>query len=246
MELLLNHKSIRKYQQKNISQGDLNIIIESGVRASNTGNMQIYSVVVTRKNEMKEKLAPFHFNQPMVKQAPVVLTVCLDINRFNKWCELNDADHGYNNALWFVTGIIDSMLFAQNICVAAENRGLGICYLGTTIYNASEIIEVLKLPKGVFPVTTLTMGYPAEEPELTDRLELDGIIHNETYRDYDAETIRSLFLFKENLESSKKFVKENNKENLAQVFTDVRYKKADNSFFSEKLLEAIRNQGFDI
>lgn len=246
MELLLNHKSIRRYLVKDITEEELNSIVECGVRASNTGNMQIYSVVVTRKNEMKEKLAPFHFNQPMVKKAPVVLTVCLDINRFNKWCELNNADHGYNNALWFVTGVIDSMLFAQNICVAAENKGLGICYLGTTIYNASEIIEVLKLPKGVFPVTTITMGYPDEEPELTDRLDLKGIIHNETYRDYDAEMIGNLYLYKENLESSRKFIEENGKENLAQVFTDVRYKKTDNLFFSDKLLKAIRAQGFEI
>ncbi|HAZ00606.1 MAG: NADPH-dependent oxidoreductase [Bacteroidetes bacterium GWF2_42_66] len=246
MELLLNHRTIRKYQQKDISQEDLNIIIESGIRASNTGNMQLYSVIVTRDQVNKEKLSPLHFNQPMVKQAPVVLTICLDINRFNKWCDLNSADHGYNNLLWFVTGVIDSMLFAQNICIAAENLGLGICYLGTTIYNAAEIIEVLKLPKGVFPVTTITIGYPDENPEQIDRLNLKGIIHDEVYTDYDEVAIAGLFAYKEELESSRKYVSENNKQNLAQVFTDVRYKKVDNFFFSEKLLKTIRDQGFDV
>lgn len=246
MKLLLNHKSIRKYLQKDISNDDLNTIIECGVRASNTGNMQLYSVIVTKDTGMKEKLAPLHFNQPMVKQAPVVLTVCLDINRFNKWCDIHSANHGYNNMLWFVTGVIDSMLFAQNVCVAAEGKGLGICYLGTTIYNASEIIRVLKLPQGVFPVTTITLGYPDENPELVDRLDLDGIVHKETYMDYEAEAIKQLFSYKDNLESSKRFVEENNKDNLAQVFTDVRYKKNDNLFFSEKLLKTIREQGFEI
>lgn len=246
MELLLKHRTIRKYLQKDISPKDLDTIIESGIRASNTGNMQLYSVVVTKDPANKEKLAPLHFNQPMVRQAPVILTICLDINRFNKWCDIHNADHGYNNLLWFVTGVIDSMLFAQNICVAAEAKGLGICYLGTTIYNASEIIEVLNLPRGVFPVTTITMGYPDEEPELVDRLSLEGIVHNEVYTDYDADTIAKLFAYKEGLESSKKFVAENNKENLAQVFTDIRYKKADNVFFSEKLIQTIKNQGFEV
>ena len=246
MELLLKHKSIRKYQQREILQEDLNTIIESGIRASNTGNMQLYSVVVTRSQGNKQKLAPLHFNQPMVTQAPVVLTVCLDINRFNKWCDVNSASHGYNNLLWFVTGMIDSMLFAQNMCVAAENLGMGICYLGTAIYNAAGIIEVLNLPKGVFPVTTITLGYPDENPEQVDRLDLKGIVHNEVYADYDVAAIADLFSYKESLESSKKYVAENNKENLAQVFTDVRYKKADNIFFSEKLLKTIRDQGFEI
>lgn len=246
MGLLLKHKTIRKYLRKDISNDDLNTIIECGARASNTGNMQLYSVVVTKDIAMKEKLAPLHFNQPMVKQAPVVLTVCLDVNRFNKWCDLNSADHSYNNLLWFTTGVIDSMLFAQNICVAAENEGMGICYLGTTIYNAAEIIDVLKLPKGVFPVTTITLGYPDEDPDMVDRLELNEIVHNETYTDYSAEAIKSMYSNKENLESSKRFVEENKKENLAQVFTDVRYKKNDSLFFSEKLLRTIREQGFDI
>ncbi|MDX9882881.1 MAG: nitroreductase family protein [Prolixibacteraceae bacterium] len=246
MELLLNHKTIRKYQRRDISQEDLDTILECGIRASNTGNMQLYSVVVTREQENKEKLAPLHFNQPMVKQAPVVLTVCLDVNRFNKWCAINNAEHGYNNLLWFVTGVVDSMLFAQNICVAAENLGLGICYLGTALYNAAGIIEVLKLPKGVFPVVAITLGYPAEDPEPVDRLDLRGIVHEEIYSDYDADMIKELFAFKEGLESSKKYVLENKKQNLAQVFTDVRYKKADNLFFSEKLFETMRDQGFEI
>lgn len=246
MELLLNHKTIRKYQDKEIRKEDLQSIIESGARASNTGNMQLYSVVVTKDAGNKEKLAPLHFNQPMVKQAPVVLTVCLDINRFNMWCDQNNAKHGYNNLLWFCTGIIDSMLFAQNICVAAENLGMGICYLGTTIYNADGIIDVLNLPKGVFPVTTITLGYPDENPALVDRLDLSSIIHEEKYRNYDSVMIKEIFAYKENLDSSKQFVKENNKENLAQVFTDVRYKKADNEFFSGKLLETIRKQGFSV
>ena len=114
---------------------------------------------------MKKALAPLHFNQKVVTEAPVLLTFCADFNRFNKWCLLGNAEPGYDNFLSFVTASIDALLVAQTVCVAAESKGLGICYLGTTTYMAHKIIEVLKLPKGVVPITTVTMGWPAEIPE---------------------------------------------------------------------------------
>ena len=141
---------------------------------------------------------------------------------------------------------IDALLVAQNVCVAAENSGLGICYLGTTTYNAKEIVNVLNLPKLTFPVTTIAIGYPDESPELVDRIPLEGIIHSEVYKEYTEDDLKELYTFKEELESSKQFVKENKKDSLAQVYTDVRYKKSDNEFFSAKMLETIRNQGFSV
>uniref|UniRef100_UPI00321682B5 nitroreductase family protein n=1 Tax=uncultured Draconibacterium sp. TaxID=1573823 RepID=UPI00321682B5 len=244
MDLLNKHVSIRKFKDKDISDDVLKSIIYSGARASTTGNMQLYSVIVTREKEMKEQLAPMHFSQPVAKNAPVLLTFIADFNRFSKWCEFNDAEPGYNNFLSFTTAAIDALLVAQNVCVAAENYGLGICYLGTTTYNAKGIIDIMKLPKLCFPITTIAIGYPAEEPELTDRIPLEGIIHNERYNDYTETSICELYAFKEGLESSKKFVEENKKENLAQVFTDVRYKKADNEFFSKAMLDTLKEQGF--
>ncbi|MCG6185843.1 nitroreductase family protein [Maribellus maritimus] len=244
MELLNKHVTIRKFKENAIEDELLKSIIYSGTRASTTGNMQLYSVVLTKDKTQKEKLAPFHFNQPVAKQAPVLLTFIADFNRFVKWCEYRDAQPGYNNFLSFFTAAIDALLFAQNVCIAAENKGLGICYLGTTTYNAQEISEVLELPKLTFPVTTVALGYPDEQPGLTDRIPLEGILHNEKYEDYPKEMIDELYSFKENLETSIQFIKENKKETLAQVFTDIRYKKADNEFFSEKMLGFLKLQGF--
>ena len=244
MELLNKHVTVRKYKSIPVSDEVIESIIYSGTRASTTGNMQLYSVVITKDEERKQKLAPFHFNQPVAKTAPVLLTFVADFNRFGKWCEYSNAQPGYDNFLSFFTAAIDALLVAQNVCVAAENKGLGICYLGTTTYNAKEIAEILNLPKLTFPVTTIAIGYPDETPELTDRIPLEGIIHNEIYSDYTSETIRDLYSFKENLESSKQYVKENNKETLAQVFTDVRYSKPDNEFFSGKMLSFLKEQGF--
>ncbi|MBR4803797.1 MAG: nitroreductase family protein, partial [Bacteroidales bacterium] len=84
VDLLKSHSSIRKYKDTTIAQAVLDDILEAGMRGSNTGNMQIYSVVVTRDAQRKKELAKFHFNQPMVASAAAVITVCIDINRWDK------------------------------------------------------------------------------------------------------------------------------------------------------------------
>lgn len=244
MDLLLNHRTIRKYQLIPISDLVLTDILECGIRASNTGNMQLYSIVVTRDTEKKDMLSPFHFNQPMVKAAPVVLTICYDINRFSNWCSLNHTKTDFSNLLWLLTGTIDASILTQNICIAAESKGLGICYLGTVLYNAPEISRVLNLPLGVIPVTSVTLGYPDQNPPKTDRLPLDSVVHYEEYKDYSEDRIRSVYREKEELDSSKQFIIENSKENLAQVYAEVRYKSVDNLYFSEKLKKMLLNQGF--
>ncbi len=243
-ETLLSRRTIRKYSAKPVEDKLLKEILLKGCRASTTGNMQVYSIIITRDEAKKKELAPFHFNQKMITEAPVVLTFCADFNRFNKWCLERKADPGYDNFLSFFTAAIDALLVAQTVCIAAEAEGLGICYLGTTTYMANKIIEALKLPKGVVPVTTVTMGWPGENPEQPDRLPLEAVVHYETYKDYTVGDIDSFYSEKEERPDSKQFVKENNKETLAQVFTDVRYKKADNVYFSKMLLQVLKDQGF--
>jgi len=243
-EILLNRRTIRKYSAEPVEESLLNDLLNKACRASTTGNMQVYSIIITRNEEKKRELAPLHFNQKMVTEAPVVLTFCADFNRFIKWCILRGAEPGYDNFLSFMTASIDALLAAQTFCIAAEAKGLGICYLGTTTYMAHKIISVLNLPKGVVPVTTVTLGWPQEKPEQVDRLPLEAIIHQESYSDYTAEQIGKFYSEKEERNDSLQFMKENNKETLAQVFTDVRYKKADNVYFSNMFLQVLKDQGF--
>lgn len=244
MELLKNHRSGRKYLGRDVERPLLDEIFDSAIRASNTGNMQLYCVVVTQDATSKDLLLPLHFNQKMVKDAPVVLTVCFDFNRFYKWCHINETRTDLNNLLWLLNGTIDAAILAQNIAIAAEYYELGICYLGTALYNAPEISKVLKLPRGVVPVTALTLGYPAEDNSKSDRLPVEAVIHYESYSDFSDEEIRRIYGEKEGLEQSKKFVQENQKQNLAQVYTEVRYKSADSAFFSQKIKQMLVDQGF--
>ena len=244
MESLNKRRSIRKYADKDVSNELLTRLLREAERTQTMGNLQLYSVVVTRSEEKKRQLAPAHFNQPMVTGAPVVLTFCADFRRTSRWAEERNAVPGYDNFLSFINAASDALLYTQTFCNLADEEGLGYCYLGTTVYMPQQIIDVLELPRLVIPIATITLGWPDENPPLSDRLPIESIIHEETYRDYTPELIDRFYNEKESLEENKEFVKINNKETLAQVFTDIRYTKKDNEAMSEGFLEALHHQGF--
>lgn len=242
-----NRRTIRKYDSSRpVSRELLDDMLAKAVRAANTGNMQTYSVIITKTPEKIAALAPAHFNQPAITGASAVLTFCLDLNRFNRWCEINGTQGGMNNLQGFTWGVIDTSIFAQQFCTIAEMNGLGTCYLGTTTYNAGQIAEVLDLPESVIPVITVTVGYPAESPELQDRLPLEAIVHEESYHNPTDDEIRQFYATEEANPTSAKFVVENGKHNLAQVFAEVRYPKAANEQFSRVYKEFLKNRGIDL
>lgn len=244
MKNLLTRRSIRRYSDKPVAAELLDRLMKEASRTQTMGNLQLYSVVVTRSQHQKELLAPAHFNQPMVTQAPVVLTICADFNRTSVWARCRQADPGYDNYLSFINAATDALLFTQTLCCLMDEEGLGYCYLGTTVYQPQRIIDVLQLPHLVMPVATLTVGWPDEQPPLSDRLSPEAFVHEETYHDYDAAAIDRHYSYKENLPENRHFVEINGKQTLAQVFTDIRYTRADNEALSLGLLEALRHQGF--
>ena len=244
MKNLDTRRTIRKYAQKPVSDALLNRLLTEASRTQTMGNLQLYSVVVTRSEEMKQRLAPAHFNQPMVTEAPVVLTICADFHRTTRWCEERQAMPGYDNFLSFQNAAIDALLYTQTLCNLMDEEGLGYCYMGTTVYLPMQIIEALQLPKLVMPVATLTVGWPAEQPPLTDRLPLESFVHSETYHEPTAADIDAFYGYKEQLPENQHFVEINHKQTLAQIFTDIRYTKADNEAMSEGLKEALKAQGF--
>lgn len=244
MKSIQNRTSIRKYSSREVSDELLNRLLEEAERTPTMGNLQLYSVVITRSEEGKKALAPAHFNQPMVIGAPVVLTICADYRRTTLWAENRKAHPGYDNILSFMNAATDALLFTQTFCNLAEEEGLGTCFLGTTVYMPQMIIDTLKLPKLVMPVATITLGWPDEQPALSERLPLRSIIHQETFEDYTPEKIDDFYAEKENLEVNKEFVRINHVETLAQVFTDIRYTKKDCETMSKGFLDALKQQGF--
>ena len=236
MKNLTTRRTIRQYSNREVSQELLNRLMTEASRTQTMGNLQLYSVVVTRSAEKKQQLAPAHFNQPMVTKAPVVLTVCADFNRTSVWARNRKAVPGYDNFLSFVNAGIDALLFTQTLCNLMDEEGLGYCYLGTTVYMPQMIIDTLHLPQLVMPVATITVGWPAEEPPLSDRLPLESF--------YTTQDIDTYYQYKEQLVENRHFCDINKKETLAQIFTDIRYTKKDNEAMSAGLLEVLKHQGF--
>lgn len=237
-------RSIRRYTDREVSPELLDRILERAMRAPTCGNMQLYTVIVTRSEEGRKALAPAHFNQPMVTGAPVVLTVCADFSRFTRWCELSDADPGYDNFLSFMNATADAYILAQQIVAEAEAEGLGTCYLGTVTYNAEMVSGLLGLPELCVPVACITIGWPDEEGVETERLPLRAVVHEERYRHDTDEEVIELFKAKDQFAPNRKFVEENGKKTLAQVFTDVRYPRSMNENFSATFLDLLRKKKF--
>ena len=236
--------TVRKYTSRPVGDELLNSLLEKASHTQTMGNLQLYSVIVTRDEAMKERLAPAHFSQPMVTGAPVLLTFCADFRRTTDWALNRQGHPGYDNFLSYQNALTDALLFCQCFCDLAEAEGLGLCFLGTTVYNPQLIIDVLRLPALTFPVATITLGWPDETPQPSDRLPLEAFVHNETYNPYSPERIDAIYANKESLPENRHFVEVNGKETLAQVFTDIRYTAEANHAMSITLDDAIRRQGF--
>ncbi|MFI3318743.1 MAG: nitroreductase family protein [Rikenellaceae bacterium] len=241
---IFEHRSIRKFKSTPIAAEAMRAMIAAASRASTCGNMQVYSMVISQREELLDELSPCHFGQVKAMGAPCVVTVCADVNRFSQWCRQRGAEPEYDNFIWFLNGAIDGLLAAQNMILEAEANGLGICILGTTLYTADKIVEILALPKGVIPITTIVMGYPDQEPPLTDRLPLESIVHMERYEGYSEEKIDELWQEREQSAESAELKAINNKPTLAHIFTENRYKGEDNILFSKKYFDTLTEQGF--
>jgi len=240
-----NRHTVRKYLDREISPELLSSIIDRAVHAPTTGNMQLYSVIATRDAEHRKSLAALHFNQPAAVSAPLLLTICVDLGRFSRWCELSGAQPGFGNFQGMMYGILDASILAQQITTIAETEGLGTCYLGTTTFNASQISALLRLPKMVVPLITIAAGYPDEEPETTERIPATGVLYNEEYPDFTDNDILQIYKVKDDFPANAGYAAEHSKHNIASVFTDVRYPKAMNEEFSGPFVDLLRKKGFE-
>ncbi|MCB0384825.1 MAG: nitroreductase family protein, partial [Bdellovibrionales bacterium] len=246
------HRSIRKYEPREVPEALLEQILQAGIRASSSGNMQAYSVIVTRSQELRERLFAPHFSQPMVKEAPVLLTFCADFHRMRSWLRLREAQLNFDNLMSFLIGAIDAILVSQNVALAAESEGLGVCYMGTTLANCQEIGEVLECPAHVVPVVGFSLGYPAEAPEQRDRLPQPLLVHQETYQARSDEEILAGY---ENREREgwrrymsqpdlRQLVEKAGVENLAQIYTHLKYTRQSHQDYSRQVLDYLVQQGF--
>ena len=234
----LSRGSVRAFSKDKILTDEmLDELLEGAAQAPTTGNMQLYSVVVTRRPEAIERMARLHLGQPAAVSCQALLTFCADKYRFGRWCRLRKARTGFENLSGDLLAIVDATIFAEQFTLLAEASGLGCCYLGTVTYDLDGFSRELKLPRGVVSLFSIAVGWPAEgaAPRPCDRLPLQAVVHCEEYRDYSDADIEEIYSAKEALPESPRFIAENGKETLAQVYAEVRYPEELNRKISSDL-----------
>lgn len=238
-------RTIRRYKPQTPDAQLIDNMLELASHAPTTGNMQLYSVIVTTEKQLLDKLAILHFKQP-ASLAPMLVTFCADFNRTTRWAELSNANPGFGNFQSFIAAMLDATILAQEFVNIAEHEGLGCCYLGTTTYNAPDIAAVLGLPTLVVPVVTIAVGYPDEEWHTSDRLPLESFRYKETYSALTDDQLLACYRHREELPENQQFVADNNKTSLAQVFTDIRYPRNNNEQFSTIFKDFLIKNGFSL
>lgn len=251
-DVIHSHRSIRRFTDRPVDEAVLERILSAGLRASSSGNMQAYSIIVTKGVELKQKLYRPHFEQSMVIDAPLLVTFCADFHRMRQWLIMHEAPMNFDNFMSFMIGAIDATLVAQNVALAAEAEGLGICFMGTTLASCLEIAEILECPEGVVPVVGFSLGHPAEDPAKRDRLPTRALIHREKYQKPTPEMISDFYHEREVKgwerymadEKLRKLVTESGVRNLAQVYTQLKYTQDSHVIYSQNVMACLEKQNF--
>jgi nitroreductase len=196
LKSLHERKSVRVFEDKNISDSDKETILLAAMAAPTAGNQQLYTILDITDQRIKDKLAVSCDNQPFIAKSPMILIFCAD---FQKWydaflaCGCSPRLPGVGD---FVLAVEDSVIAAQNAVVAAQSLGIGSCYIGDIMEHCEEHRELLRLPEYVFPAAMLVFGYPTEQQQnrpKPERCDLKYIVHTNQYHRLTGEELRAMF-----------------------------------------------------
>jgi nitroreductase len=189
LTLLHAHRSIRKYKPEPVPDSLLDNIFNAARQAPTSSNLQAYSIIVVKDPEKKKALAHLTGDQPWVEQCPVFLAMCPDLHRLERVCRLRGYEISDRFIELFIVAVVDTALVAQNILVAAEANGLGVCFIGGVRNNPEPISQLLKLPERVFPLFGICLGYPDHDALIKPRMLPELVIHREEYHEGNFETL---------------------------------------------------------
>jgi FMN reductase (NADPH) len=185
--ILNAHRSIRKFKAKAIPEDLLTKIISSSRQAPTSSNLQAYSIIVVKDSVKKKTLAHLAGDQPWVESCPIFLVLCPDLYRLEQVCKLRGYEINDKYIEDFMVAVVDAALVAQNILVAAEASGLGVCIIGGIRRNPDEVSQLLKLPERVFPLLGICLGYPDQTGVVKPRLPNEIVVFDEEYKEQDIE-----------------------------------------------------------
>ena len=176
IQTILNHRSIRAYTEEQLTTEVIETIVRAGQQAAFA--YQLYSVLLSKNREKN----PFN--------APVLFIICADSHKFERIMAERTWQVKTNDLTLLLFAIEDASYMAQNMVLAGESLGLGTCFLGYPLTVAATVAKEYKLPKRVFPLVGLVMGYPAEDPPPRPRYPLDFVLFEDEYPDLDDETVK--------------------------------------------------------
>ena len=248
------HRSIRQFRPDPVPQDLIETVCQQAIAGgSSSGNLNTCSIVLTRDPVRKRRLYELHFEQDMVLQAPLVMTFCADMFRTRSWLAARGARDNFANFIGWHVGLVDAVIVAQNVCLGFQARGLGICYMGTTLHSMAQIAEFLELPPACLPVTSLVVGYPAEAPPQRDRLPLQAFLHEERYQRPTATQLDAIYADREHkgwerymsMPRLKALAEEHGITSLAQFYTSkVKYDPDQFALDAAALRSTLEKAGF--
>ena len=189
IDLLKNHRSIRKFKDKSLSREQIETIVNAAQSASTSSFVQAYSIIGVSDPNLKKQLAQLAGGQSYVEKNGYFLMFCADYHRHKLAAGIEGVNINRNleSMESFMVALIDTALAAQNAAIAAESMDLGICYIGGIRNNIAKVSELLNLPDYVIPLFGMAIGYPLEESSLKPRLPFNAIFHENGYEDKRAE-----------------------------------------------------------
>jgi nitroreductase len=254
-DLMDAHRSVRRYKPDPLPAGLVDRVLMQALQgSSSSGNLNMVSVVKTQDPERKRRLFELHSEQPMVLQAPLVLTFCADTHRTRAWLAQRGARPGFGDFKSYHVAAFDAVILAQTAALALESHGLGICYMGTTLFAMAEIADFLELPDHVVPVTSLVVGWPDETLAQRDRLPSSAWIHEERYaaptaesiaRDFSDRDRRGWERYRSTGPEMQALMAEHGITSLAQFYTSrIKYDPDLFATFSQALQDTLARRGF--
>ena len=227
---LKERKSVRVFTDKQITPEETSAILEAAVNAPTAGNQQLYTIINVTDPQLKSQLAESCDHQQFIAKAPLVLIFCADCrkwyNAFLKY-DCNPRKPGVGDLM---LAISDTNIAAQNAATAAQSLGIGSCYIGDIMENAEQQRKLLSLPDYVFPAAMLVFGYPTTQQiqrSKPPRSEMCHIVHQNGYRDMDAEELKQMLSVKAGAQSFEQWIK---------AFCNRKY----NSDFSKEMTRSVK------
>lgn len=240
--LLLERSSCRSFLDEKISEDVLCIVLEVGVHAPTAGNLQPYSIIRIENVRVKRKLARM-CGQDFIGKALVLLLFCLDLHRNERWASLEVAPYTATRSFrHFWVSFQDTIICAQNICTAADSMGLGSVYIGTVIDYPAEIRSMFNLPKGVFPVVLLCIGYPANRPKPRNKFGVKNVVHLERYHEMENKELLDAFNEKYRTENNSPWKLRTSKKRLETIESVCRRSRGEE--FAKKCDNRIKTNGY--